>query len=151
MSTVENPADIPTRDISVEEFYGPRFLSEKDYQFACFESQGSLLDLKCLEEFKTFLTIAREPSIAHCLASHRSVGSLYSSFHRIIRILEHVVTFIRQGNHSHVGAGTQRIVYRGLQESMFEEELRELRTSRPCPKGPLVRYAPFLDKEGVLQ
>ena len=115
MSTVENPADIPTRDISVEElkttalwFYGPRFLSRKDYQFACFEKQGSLLDLKCLEEYKTFLTIAREPSIAHCLANHRSVGSLYSSFHRI---LEHVVTFIRQGNHSHVGAGTQRILY----------------------------------------
>ena len=75
MSTVENPADIPTRDISVEElkttalwFYGPRFLSRKDYQFACFEKQGSLLDLKCLEEYKTFLTIAREPSIAHRLA-----------------------------------------------------------------------------------
>jgi len=49
-------------------FYGQRFLIEKDYQFVCFESQGSLMDPKCLEEYKTFLTIAREPSIAHRLA-----------------------------------------------------------------------------------
>ena len=158
VDTNDNPADVPTRDITIEELKdreiwssGPSYLRDRHYAFRSFETQALNPEDVCLEEFKTeiFLNLPPEPyQDVLILAGKVSVGKVYDGFAKLQRVVAHLVAW------KGLRADRDRpmnILYRASQFASFRKELAQIQEGKPCPKGPLAKYSPFLDGHGVMR
>jgi hypothetical protein len=158
IGTADNPADIPTRDITVEDlqlrkdwYFGPAKLQDPTYVFQSFEASDTDLQVVSLEEFKleTYLTLPTEPYQEILLAAGRlSVGEIYDGFSKLLRFVRRLVQWKNLRNRYTL---PMTVLIRASQSASFGAELDRLRDGKPCSKGPLAKYSPFLDDEGIMR
>jgi hypothetical protein len=158
VDTDDNPADVPTRDITMEELKdreiwssGPSYLRDPHYVFRSFEIQTLNPEDVCLEEFKTevFLSLPAEPyQDVLSFAGRVSVGGLYDGFTKLQRAVERLVAWkgLRADRDR-----AMNVLYRASQFASFKGELAQIQEGKPCPRGPLAKYSPFLDGNGIMR
>jgi hypothetical protein len=158
VDTDDNPVDILTCGITIEELKdksvwgsGPSYLRDRHYVFKSFETQTLNPEDFCLEEFKTevFLPFHSEAyQDVLSFAGRVSVGRIYDGFTRLQRMVERLIAW------KGLCADRDRlmnILYPASQFASFKEELAKIQEGKPCPIGPLAKYSPFLDGNGVMR
>lgn len=164
VATQENPADIPTRDISVSDLSeselwrkGPTCLQEREYPFKRFERNTHDASEECLGELRTEIFLRQDPpttgdgpptySEIIRLAEKLSVGRLYNGFSKLLRVLGHVLELGSKGR-----VDRRNIIYRAAQHSVFCADLEDLKRGRnPGRESKVLRFCPFLDAWGVMR
>jgi hypothetical protein len=158
ISTEDNPADVPTRDITIEELrdkkiwsLGPACLRDPRYVFKSFEAQTLEPEDVCMEEFKSevFLGFHPEPyQDVLSFAGRVSVGKIYDGFSKLLRMVGRLVAWKGLRDDREL---SMKILYRASQFASFKEEMAQIQEGKGCPKGPLNKYSPFIDGCGVLR
>ncbi len=162
VNTNDNPADIPTRDITAAELSefelwrkGPPALREPDYRFVKFRKDAQDVTEDCLGELKTETFLANNSTpytSVTSLAQKLSVGQIYNGFEKLLRILGFVLKLAGKiQKNSHTDAALN-VIYRASQGVSFLAELAALRGGQdPHRESRILKWTPFLDEHGVLR
>ena len=165
--TDQNPADIATRPITVEElaseslwWSGPDFLRNSQESWpAPFDPSGTKLSEEALIEMKQesqILVVRVEQPLSEFidLVDKVSVGRLWNGLRDVLNVLEKVVRATelmrKRGHLVNARNRARAVLLIGSQKRSFEHEIRRLETGGKVPPE-LNKYSPFFDRFGIMR
>ena len=155
VSDINNPADIGTRAINVNELKrsewltGPAWLKQREIEwpeqvnltFASDEQNDQMVFSAMVEEKKLMLQWER-----------------FSNFNRLVMTMAYVQRVFRKHKPAtktlsvEEGEGAQAGIFILLQQEQFAEEMKSLKTEKEIPKNSkILQFSPFIDQQGLIR
>ena len=155
VSGINNPADIGTRAINVDEFKrsewlnGPAWLKQRENQwpeqmnltFASDEQNDEMVFSAKVEEKKLMIQWER-----------------FSNFNRLVNTMAYVQRIFRKHKPAtktlsvEEREGAQGSIFRLLQQEQFAEEMKSLKAEKEILKNSkILQFLPFIDQQGLIR
>ena len=165
--TGDNPADAPTRPITVEEltnhpnwWYGPPFLHKKNPVYPKFNVSGPKPNKEFEQEMKPDvilhnLQIDMDPEIGVLNWEMISVGNIYDGLNKMLKkiILCIIIAdyWTARFHAEQPRDRGHRLMIKTAQSEMFEHEIDKLRTGVKYVSKTFAKYVPFFDQHGIIR
>ena len=155
MSGINNPADIGTRAIYVEELkrseclYGPASLKQRENEWP--EEVNSTLDSDEQNDQMVFSAKFEEKKLM--IQCER-----FSNFNRLVITMAYVQRVFRKHKPAtktlivEEREGAQAVIFRLLQQEQFAEEMKSLKAVKEILKNSKIpQFSPFIDQQGLIR
>ena len=154
VSGINNPADIGTRAINVDELKrsewltGPAWLKQPESKWPeqvnlTFASDEQMVFSAKVEEKKPMIMIQWER---------------FSNFSRLVNTMEYVQRVFKKHKPPtktlsvEEREGAQASIFRLLQQEQFAEEIKSLKAEKEIPKNSkILQFSPFIDQQGLIR